>query len=120
VELGLLTHVYSIRDFGLYKSSDVVILMLYARWGLSHRTSLGLEPNTFPIIPDEGIPKDVWRVTKLRKIQGIGIFCLAFVALSIFPLHPRSGSQDPYESLNESHAPYTPDAVWPVDRFPPD
>src|SRR6266542_2514141 len=52
--------------------------------------------------------------------QGIGIFCLAFVALSIFPLHPRSGSQVPYESLNESHAPYTPDAVWPVDRFPPD
>src|ERR1035441_1720727 len=52
--------------------------------------------------------------------RSISTFCLAFLRLSIFPLHLRSGSQVPYESLNESHAPYTPDAVWPVHRFPPD
>jgi hypothetical protein len=30
-----------------------------------------------------------------------------------------TGSQVPYESPNESHAPSTPDTAWPVGRLPP-
>jgi hypothetical protein len=51
--------------------------------------------------------------------RSIGTFCLAFFCLSIFPSHLRAGSQVPHRSLNESHASYTPDAAWPVDRFLP-
>jgi hypothetical protein len=65
----------------------------------------------------EGLPDFQFRNVK-RLCLGHGLLPLPVdhlsFALSIFPLHPRSGSQVPYESLNESHAPYTPDAVWPV------
>jgi hypothetical protein len=39
--------------------------------------------------------------------------------LCLFACHRRTGSQVPYESPNESHAPSTPDTAWPVGRLPP-
>jgi hypothetical protein len=39
--------------------------------------------------------------------------------LCLFPWHRWPGSQVPCESLNESHASYTPDTAWPVSRFLP-
>jgi hypothetical protein len=39
--------------------------------------------------------------------------------LCLFAWHRRTGSQVPYESPNESHAPSTPDTAWPVGRLPP-
>src|ERR1700680_2937300 len=42
-----------------------------------------------------------------------------FGRLRLFPWHRRPGPQVRNESPNESHAPYTPDTVWPVGRFPP-
>ena len=51
--------------------------------------------------------------------RSIGISALRFCRLSVFPLHLRTGSQVPYESLNKVHASCTPDAAWSVNRFPP-
>jgi hypothetical protein len=53
-----------------------------------------------------------WPAHRYFRPRGFGRLCL-------FPWHRRPGSQVPYESPNESHASYTPDTAWPVDRFPP-
>src|SRR6516225_5242011 len=41
------------------------------------------------------------------------------IHLRLFPCHHRPGSQVPYESLDKSHAFFTPDTAWPVSRSPP-
>src|SRR6202044_2921530 len=69
----------------------------------------------YSVCPLPGIRRDQFRSARDdvgQLVTKASVFsALRFIALSIFPLHPRSGSQVPYESLNESHAPYTPDNV---------
>src|SRR5208283_4160480 len=42
-----------------------------------------------------------------------------FCHLGLFPWHRRPGSHVPYESLDWSHAPCTPDTTWTVNRSLP-
>jgi hypothetical protein len=57
------------------------------------------------------------RSAPARRIATFGLTVGA--ACAFFACHRRTGSQVPYESPNESHAPSTPDTAWPVGRWPP-
>jgi hypothetical protein len=41
-----------------------------------------------------------------------------FCRLCLFPYHRQPGSQVPYESPDQIHAPSAPDTAWPVSRSP--
>jgi hypothetical protein len=49
-----------------------------------------------------------------------GTLTLVGLPLESLPSHRNTGSHVPHKSLNQGHAALMPDAIWVVNRYPPD
>jgi hypothetical protein len=87
----------------------------------------GAHPVTSWLDPDgDGPPPSLHRHYPTSSVlqgspplTGASVLSASWVRhLYLFSSHRQSDSQVPYESLNQSHAPYAPDTAQTVSRFP--